>query len=318
MLDYLPESNAPIPIQEAAKSDYELALRTGFWRSLFSWFTQSRNELLPFDEIRKLVPMQGMHEIGLREIPLDQIVGSVGRYNDFDRAFLPRRTESRGRWISIDAARLQDIVLPAIEVYKIGSFYFVKDGNHRVSVARRKGQAYIDANVIEVDVGVPINTEADIDDLIRLQEKTEFYLCTHLLDLRPGADIELTLPAGYPKLQEHINVHRWFMGEKRKAPVPYAQAVAHWYDKVYLPLAEVIHQENILHKFPGRTDADLYLWIIEHLWYLREECPECEPSLEQAAVDFTRRFSARPPLRQSILGRLRQFITSRLNDTKKD
>ena len=140
MLDYLPENGTPTPVQEAAKNDYESALRTGFWRSLFSWFTQSRNELVPFDEVRKLVPMQGMHEIGLREIPLDQIVGSVGRYNDFDRAFLPRRTESRSRWISIDAAHLQDIVLPPIEVYKIGAFYFVKDGNHRVSVARRKGR----------------------------------------------------------------------------------------------------------------------------------------------------------------------------------
>jgi len=316
MLDFTPENETPITIHEAAKNDYESALITGFWRSLFSWFTKSRNELLPFDEVRKLVPMQGMHEIGLREIPLDQIVGSVGRYNDFDRAFLPRRTESRSRWISIDAAQLQDIVLPAIEVYKIGSFYFVKDGNHRVSVARRKGQAYIDANVIEIDVGVPITTEADIDDLIRLQEKTEFYLHTHLLDVRPGADIELTLPAVYPKLLEHINVHRWFMGEKRKSPVPYSEAVAHWYDKVYLPLVEIIRQGKILDKFPGRTEADLYLWIIEHLWYLKEEYPECDPSLEPATTDFTQRFSSNPPLRRSILEKIRQSLASRLNRKK--
>ncbi len=316
MPDDISMGSTPTPINETAKSDFESALRTGFWRSLISWFTKSRNELLPFDEVRKLIPMQGMHEIGLKEIPLDQIVGSVGRYNDFDRAFLPRRTETRSRWISIDAARLLDVNLPAIEVYKIGSFYFVKDGNHRVSVARRKGQAYIDANVIEVDVGVPINTEADIDDLIRLQEKTDFYLHTHLLDLRPDADIELTLPAGYPKLLEHINVHRWFMGEKCKSPVKYADAVAHWYDKVYLPLVKIIDQEKTLNKFPGRTEADLYLWIIEHLWYLREECPECDTSLEQATSDFTLRFSSNPPLRQSILEKLRQSVADRLNRKK--
>jgi hypothetical protein len=316
MPDDLSMASTPVPINETAKSDFESAIRTSFWRSLISWFTKSRNELLPFDEVRKLVPMQGMHEIGLREIPLDQIVGSVGRYHDFDRAFLPRRTETRSRWISIDTARLQDVALPAIEVYKIGSFYFVKDGNHRVSVARRRGQAFIDANVIEVDVGVPINTEADIDDLIRLQEKTEFYLRTHLLDLCPEADIELTLPGGYPKLLEHINVHRWFMGEKRKSPVKFADAVAHWYDKVYLPLVKIILQEKTLDKFPGRTEADLYLWIIEHLWYLREECPECDTSLEQATIDFTMRFSSNPPLRQSILDKLRQTLASRLNRKK--
>jgi uncharacterized ParB-like nuclease family protein len=313
MPDDISSGSTPAPINEAAKSDFESALRTGFWRSLISWFTKSRNELLPFDEVRKLVPMQGMHEIGLKEIPLDQIVGSVGRYNDFDRVFLPRRTETRSRWISIDAAHMQDVTLPPIEVYKIGSFYFVKDGNHRVSVARRKGQAFIDANVIEVDVGVPINTEADIDDLIRLQEKTDFYLHTHLLNLRPDADIELTLPGGYPKLLEHINVHRWFMGEKHKSPVKYADAVGHWYDKVYLPLVKIICQEKTLDKFPGRTEADLYLWIIEHLWYLREECPECDTSLEQATIDFTLRYSSNPPLRQSILEKIRQTIASWLN-----
>ena len=316
MPDDISAGRTPTPIQEAAKSDFEAALRTGFWRSLISWFAQSRNELLPFDEVRKLVPMQGMHEIGLKEIPLDQVVGSVGRYNDFDRAFLPRRTETRSRWISIDTAHLQDVELPPIEVYKIGSFYFVKDGNHRVSVARLKGQAFIDANVIEIDVGVPINTEADIDDLIRLQEKTDFYIHTQLLDLRPEADIELTLPGGYPNLLEHINVHRWFMGEKRKSPVRYADAVSHWYDKVYLPLVKIIRQEKTLDKFPGRTEADLYLWIIEHLWYLREEGPESDPSLEQATTDFTHRFSGRPPIRQSILARLRSFFASRLNKKK--
>jgi hypothetical protein len=316
MPDDISNAGTPTPIQETAKSDFESAMRTGFWRSLISWFTKSRNELLPFDEVRKLVPMQGMHEIGLREIPLDQIVGSVGRYNDFDRAFLPRRTETRSRWISIDAARLLDVSLPAIEVYKIGSFYFVKDGNHRVSVARRRGQAYIDANVIEVDVGVPINTEADIDDLIRLQEKSDFYLRTRLLDSRPEADIELTLPGGYPQLLEHINVHRWFMGEKRKSPVKYVDAASHWYDKVYQPLVKIIQNNKTLDKFPGRTEADLYLWIIEHLWYLREECPECETSLEQATIDFTLRFSANPPLRQSLLTKFRQILAARLNRKK--
>jgi hypothetical protein len=112
---------------------------------------------------------------------------------------------------------------------------------------------------------------------------------------------------------EHINVHRWFMGEKHKSPVRYVDAVSHWYDKVYLPLVKIILQEKTLDKFPGRTEADLYLWIIEHLWYLREECPECNPSLEQATLDFTKRFSSHPPIRRSILERLRQFFDSRLN-----
>ncbi len=304
------------PHLQTAKADFESALRTGFWRSLFNWFIQRRNELVPFDEVRNHLPMQGMHDIGVKEIPLDQIVGSVGRYHDFDRVFLPRRTETRGRWMSVDVAHLTDVALPPIEVYKIGAFYFVKDGNHRVSVARRKGAAYIDANVIEIDVGVPVNSEADIDDLIRLQEKADFYTQTQLAYLRPDADIELTLPGGYPKLLEHINAHRWFMGEKRDRPVAYEDAVAHWYDRVYLPLVKIIEEGKILNKFPGRTEADLYLWIIEHLWYLREECPECNTSYEQAVADFTRRFSTRPPIRQPLMVTIKQFFLSKFNRKK--
>ena len=90
---------------------------------------------------------------------MKQIVGSVGRYNDFDRVFLPRRRALRERWASIDSAHIKEINLPAIEVYKVGSVYFVLDGNHRVSVARERGQEYIDAMVIELEVPFEVTTE---------------------------------------------------------------------------------------------------------------------------------------------------------------
>jgi hypothetical protein len=302
---------------ETAKGDFEAAMRTSFWRSLVSWFTKGENELLPFDEVRKHLPMRGQHDIGLKQIPVNQIVGSVGRYNDFDRAFLPLRTATRGRWISVDIAKLKDVSLPPIDVYKIGSAYFVKDGNHRVSVARMKGQFYIDANIVEIDVDIPIDAHTNIDDLIRMQEKIDFFHETRILELRPDAEIELTLPGAYPKLLEHISVHRWFMGEKRGANVPYQEAVAHWYDRVYFPLVKTIRENNILEKFSGRTETDLYLWIIDHLWYLREECEECKPSLEQAAVDFTQRFASHPPGSKSFLENLKQFLINRLPGKKK-
>src|SRR5512138_1525754 len=120
----------------AAKLDFENAIRKGYWRSVMSWFTRTDNKLLPYDEFRRSLPVYGQHDIGMRQIELDKIIGSVGRYLDFDRAFLPRRTNTRNRWESVDRAHLQDITLPPIEVYKVGTVYFVKDGNHRVSVAR--------------------------------------------------------------------------------------------------------------------------------------------------------------------------------------
>ena len=298
--------------QVDAKYEFDAALTLGFWRSLVSWFTRSSNELLPYDEVRKRLKLHGQHYLGMREISLDAIIGSVGRYNDFDKEFLPRHSSTRSRWISIDSAQLLDVILPPIEVYKIGEAYFVKDGNHRVSVARRRKQTFIDAEVIEIDVAVPVNADTNIDDLIRLQEKADFFEKTHLLELRPDANLELSLPIGYSRLLDHIGVHRWYMGEKRKKAVPFQEAVADWYDTVYYPLIFIIRQHNILEKFSGRTEADLYVWIIEHLWYLREECKEQNPSLEQAVEDFTKKFSRHPPQSgPGFMDKLKYFFSSR-------
>ncbi len=88
------------------------------------------------------IPLRGQHYIGLKQIETGKIVGSVNRYLDFDRAFLPRQINSRARWESIDSAYFKDIVLPPIEVYKVSDIYFVKDGNHRVSVARTRTGLY--------------------------------------------------------------------------------------------------------------------------------------------------------------------------------
>lgn len=290
--------------ENIAKSDFEVALRKGFWRSIFSWLTQTKNELLPFDEVRKHLPMRGQSYIGVKEIPLERIVGSVGRYRDFDSAFLPRFPHIKGRWVNIDRAHLQDIILPPIEAYKIGSLYFVKDGNHRVSVARERGQVYIDAEVIEIEVPIQIEKFTTIDDLIRDLEHAEFYELTRLKELRPNSKIKLTLPGNYGKLIEFIGVHRWFMGEHRQAEVSWEEAVTDWYDNVYKPMISVIRRQKILKEFSGRTEADLYLWITEHLWYLREEYQH-EVSLEDAAAHFVENYSPNRYLRQvlNLIGR---------------
>ncbi len=285
-------------IDETAKQDFESALRAGFWRSVVSWFTQSPNTLLPYDEIRKSLPLSNQHYIGLRQVPVNQIVGSVSRYNDFDRAFLPKHTHTQGRWMSIDRAHLTDVVLPPIEVYKIGDTYYVKDGNHRVSVARKKGQYYLDADVIEVETPVPIDSSVDVDELIRRLEQADFLERTHLLELRPEVDVHLTLPGGYERILEHISVHRYFLGMQLDRDVTWEEAVVGWVDQVYLPLVHVIREYNILKEFPQRSEADLYLWIIEHLWYLREEY-HSDVSLERAATHFADEYSQRP-LRQLV------------------
>jgi len=276
-----------------ARNDFDVALMKGFWHEVLSWFLQRKNTLIPFDQVRKILPVKGQHWIGIREVPLSQIIGSVGRYQDFDAAFSPRQTRTMGRWMSVDVAHLQEINLPPVELYKIGEIYFVKDGNHRVSVAHEKNQAYIDAEVIEIDVGVPVTFEINLEQLILDLEKAAFDERTQIEKTRPEARLHLTLPGQYEKLLEHIDVHRWYLGEQRKRDVPYEVALASWYDTVYMPLVEIIRQKGILNDFSGRTETDLYLWINEHYWYLSHSAPE-DISLEEAAEDYREEFSQRP------------------------
>jgi hypothetical protein len=279
--------------KQQAQDDFERAYRRGFWRKLSSWLTGERNELLPFDAVRDRIPLRGQHYIGLQQVLIEQIVGSLGRYRDFDRAFLPRQVRTRGRWVSIDSAHYDEIILPPVELYKMGEVYFVRDGNHRVSVAREIGQEFVDAYVTEIEVSVPITADVQIDDLDLKAEYAAFLDETNLDSIRPGAQIELTLNGEYERLLEHISVHRWYLGEGRGAEVPYEEAVASWYDNVYTPLVKLINDQQLLENFPGRSEADLYLWIIEYEWFLREAYRE-EYSFQVVARQFRERFKDSP------------------------
>jgi hypothetical protein len=281
--------------EEQVRADYDMARLKAAWRQIVSRLARRRNELLQFEEVRRRLRAQGQHYVGLRSVPLEAIVGSIGRYRDFDRAFLPRQSQTKSRWLNIDRAHYQDLELPPVELYGIGETYFVRDGNHRVSVARERGQEFVDAVVVELSAPVPIGSVQELEDWIRREDAVAFLSTTRMMEVRPDAQVLLTLPGQYEQLLEHISVHRWFLGIEADQEIPYEQAVGSWYDRVYLPLVEAIHEADVLKEFPQRTAADLYLWLIEHLWYLREACEldEDQP-LDVTARTYAERFSQRP------------------------
>ena len=130
--------------------EFEKASRKANWRDWLSWLTRNNNNLLSLDEILRCVPVKNQRHLGFQFVPIDKIVGSEGRHRDFDRAFLPRQTHTKGRWISIGKAHYKAVSLPPVDLVKMGQDYFVRDGNHRVSVARVRGQEVIDAYVTEI------------------------------------------------------------------------------------------------------------------------------------------------------------------------
>ncbi len=276
-----------------SRNDFSRAYRKGFWRAIFSWIRKSNNELLPFDEVMQHVPVRGQHYQGIKQIETAQIIGSVNRYQDFDRVFLPKQTHTRNRWESINSAYFQDVILPPIEVYQVDNVYFVKDGNHRVSVALERGQAYMDAYVIKIDIIGKLDEKTDVNSLILAHEYADFLLRSKLGVMEPQVDFSCSIPGQYDRLLQHISVHRWFMGENLHRPVTEEEACASWVKKVYSPVIKMIREHNIMKDFPQRTETDLYLWIIEHRWYMTEDRRR-KVSLESAAKHYARKFSDRP------------------------
>ena len=252
-----------------AKEDFERAIGRAFWRKVISWLSGRSNDLLPFDMVREQMPIKGQHDLGLLQVEIKKIIGSTGRYMDFDRAFLPIQTHTRDRWMNVDKAHYAHVQLPPVKLIKMGDIYFVRDGNHRVSVAREWGQEFIDAYVIEIEIPVPLTTDTSVDDLKNKQEQAWFLDKTGLSESHRGLLFETKVPGQYDKLMEHISFHRWALGQKRKEPVSLESAASSWCDTIYMPLIEVIQEHGILKGFPNLFETDLYLWITKYLWYFR-------------------------------------------------
>jgi hypothetical protein len=252
-------------------ADFRLARLRNLLGRVLSVFSGAPRRLLAFDEVREKLHVGGPIYRGVQSVPVARILGSVDRYRDFDGHFLPQRNQLEQRWTRVNRAWYQEISLPPVLLYQVGDVYFVVDGNHRVSVARAQGQEFIDAEVRQCSSRVPLTPEIRPEDLERLGDKVEFLERTRLDRIRPEAVVEPTILGGYDRILEHIAVHRYFMGMDEQREVPEEEAVAHWYDTLFKPTVEVIDESGVLADFPGRTATDLYLWVMDHLHYLRSQ-----------------------------------------------
>lgn len=272
---------------------------------LMAKMTGANVDLVSYDEVAKRIKTRQQVEMGTRMVPLHKIVGSVGRYRDFTRTFLPRSGINPERWARIDAAMHSLEGFPPIEVYKVGDVYFVRDGNHRVSVARANGLTHIEAYVTEIPTEVPLHMEDfERDQWIIKIERTEFLKESKLDEIRPDHGIELTEPGRYQILLRHIQVHQYLRNiDLERAGndhrLSWEEAVSSWCDNIYLPVVEAIHRHRLLESFPTRTEADLYLWIAFHRELLARQYELAPLSPDEAVSTFAEVYSERP-LEQAV------------------
>lgn len=194
---------------------------------------------------------------GVATVPLERIVGSVGRYQDFDRRFRFKQQLPSERLSQIKQALREGRPLPPVKLYQIRDHYYVVDGNHRIAAAKELGHDEILADIVEF-----IPTGAALEDVL-YRERAQFRDATGLPD-----KIHLTEVGQYALLLDQIDRHRRVLGERDGAELSLEAAATDWYRTIYRPLCDIIQRGRLLDSFPERSIADLYAYISTHQWDL--------------------------------------------------
>ena len=299
-------------------SAFQSARVRAFWDDVLALVRGKPAELLSFEDIRTRLRLREENYRGLQEVPLDQIAGSVGRYREFTSKFLPKKNKMQERWSRVYAQASGMTGLPPIELYKVGDVYFVRDGNHRVSVARQLGSKTIQAHVTELPTSISLKPGMSEEELDNVTAYAEFLDLTRLPYMRPHhQSVMLSEPSRYDDLLGHINLHRSVMESTEGHPVTIEEAAADWYDNVYRPAVTLIRKYDMLKYMPKRTEGDLYLWMIDHLREVKEAYGEEAEArtFSDALVDYLT--SHRIPVPKDLLAEQDPSVTLAKTDVER-
>lgn len=271
------------------KSRFNSARGRAFWKEMINFVRGKPMELLSFDDIRSRLRLREESYKGLQDIPLDKIVGSVGRYKEFTRDFLPKKATMQERWSRVYAQANSLVGLPPIDVYKVDDLYFVRDGNHRVSVARQIGAKTIQAHVTELPTTIDLHPDMSPSEIEDAAAYAAFLEETELGKTRPHHQpLMLSERSRYTDLLGHIYLYQSLLSHEQNSEVDLPSAAAHWYDNAYRPAITLIRKYEMTDILDGRTETDLYIWLIDHLRDLREQMGDYTPSrtISDAIEDF--------------------------------
>jgi len=293
--------------RQRAAQDFNRARNRAILSRIQHFLNADKDKLLSFNDVKEILkPMNEVYR-GMQAVPISKIVGSEGRYRDFTKYFLPRREFLRHRWQSIDLAQIRDIPLPVIQLYEIGGVYFVRDGNHRVSVIGSQGGEAIDAEVTSLATEIEIEPSMTVEELkaeVIKYEKKIFYEKTQFGELTGDNNLDFTNPGRYDVIYNHILVHKYYLNQNLEEELPFDKALVSWYNNVYRPIIKIIDEDMLCLNFPGRSPSDLYVWIVKHWDHLKKS-----NGLHYSAAEASRDFSVKYG---DSRGRLFRFIPALL------
>jgi hypothetical protein len=240
------------------------------------------NLILPFEEVVEALGYRGERSLGLQTISLDSIAGTVDRSREFDRSFRPTSRRVRRRWQRIAEAQRRGESMPPISVYRIGDMHFVKDGHHRVSVARAMGRSEIDAYVTEVVTEIDPSGGLRLADLPLKSHQRVFF---ERVPLPPGARgrIQLSDPWDYATLAEGVEAWGFRAMQRRGEFMTREQVAEAWFREDYEPIVATLREAGLLE---DGSETEAYMRVVSERYRLMRTHDWDEGVLERVAREL--------------------------------
>lgn len=285
-----------------AQNDFQRARRSRVLADMGRRMRREPNDvalILPFEEVVEALGRVGERHLGQRVIELDSIVGTVDRTREFDRSFRPLSRRVRGRWERIAAAQRRGESMPPISVFKIGDSYFVRDGHHRVSVARSLGRKDIDAIVTEVQTRVGMARDVRLSDL-PLKGHERLFWERVPLPADERARVILSDPWDYAPLAEGVEAWGFRLMQERLAFIDRPEVARAWFRDEYAPVVQMLSEGGYIGE--GEREADAYMRVASQRYRLlrtHQWTPEILERLQEESESPTPLRSGGPARRSS-------------------
>ncbi len=227
--------------------------------------------MLSFDEVVEALGRVGERDLGVHTLAIESIVGTVDRGKEFDRAFRPTSGRVRTRFERIAESQRRGQSMPPIDVYRVGDLHFVRDGHHRVAVARAQGREEIDARVVEVVTRVPADASIDAE-VLPLKSHERVFLERVPLARKARARIAVTDPYGYGSLAEGVEAWGFRLSQHDGVCLDRAEVARRWFDEEYEPVVAMLREADLVGRRETETDAylrlscDRYRLMRTHSW----------------------------------------------------
>jgi len=291
-----------------SEDDFNKAHTKAFINEIQHLLSPEEASLISLNDVKQMIKPNNETYVGMKVIPIEKIVGSEGRYHDFDNRFFPKSTHLKNRWQHVDEAAIQDITLPPIKVYEIAGLYFVRDGNHRVSVAKARGTEFIDAEVVSLQSEIKLKKAESLKEIIKqiiYYEKRVFYSETGFGDITDYWCLDFSSTGRYDVIYNHILTHKYYLNLNKDTEISMEEAIKSWFYNVYFPLVSIIREKYILRSFPNRTLGDLYVWTVRYWDDLKQKFGS-DISMDIAVKNFEKQY--RIPMHKRILNRIKCIV----------